>query len=128
MHAKLQGIGPATVAGALYGVPDPQGWFPALIAGAGVVHGWLYEAGPEFGEADLAQLDAYEDFDPEHPERSLYIRDMIEAAGEDGTRCEAQVYRFAQPLPEGSRAIPGGHFRAWLAEQGLGEFQGLREA
>lgn len=127
VHARLCELGPAVVSATLYGVPDPQGWFPALIAGEGVVKGRLYETGPGFGAADLARLDAYENFDPARPERSLYIREEFAVTGADGRCSEAQAYRFAQPLPAGSRAIEAGDFRAWLAGEGLGEFEGLRD-
>ena len=56
VHALVRRIGPATVRGSLFAVPDAQGWFPALIAGEGTVHGALYEATSELSAAELAQI------------------------------------------------------------------------
>lgn len=114
-HALLRELGPATTEGHLHAIPDPLGWYPALLPGAGTVHGRLYEAAPGFGEAELARLDAYEDFDPADSSESLYLREMIGLSGGG----EAQAYRFNQPLPPAARPIPGGDFRAWLAREGL---------
>lgn len=100
---KLNDLGPRHVPGVLYAIPDPDGWYPALLTGEGTVMGRLYQAGADFGAAELAVLDAYEDFDPADRDGSLYLREFFA----DG----AQVYRFNQPLPEGARAIPGRRFR-----------------
>lgn len=113
---KLRDSGAARIAGALYAIPDPEGWYPALVDGAATVHGRLYEAPPAFDEADLAALDAYEDCDLDDPAGSLYLRVPL-AIG-------AQAYRFNQPLPEGARTIPDGDFAAWIAREGLRPFDG----
>ena len=127
VHEKLRAIGPASVEGLLEAVGDPEGWYPALLAGDGTVHGRLYETVEGFGEADLARLDAYENYDPDQPDTSLYLRETVVATNSDGSVSEAQAYRFNLPLPEGSRPIDGGDFRSWLEEQGLRAFGGLRE-
>ncbi|MCB2060324.1 MAG: gamma-glutamylcyclotransferase family protein [Novosphingobium sp.] len=127
VHERLQAVGPATVEGILEAVPDPDGWYPALLAGDGQVHGRLYESVEGFGAADLARLDAYENYDPARPDRSLYLRETCTATAPDGTLCEAQAYRFNRPLPDGSHPIPSGDFRSWLEEQGVRAFGGLRE-
>ncbi|MCW1401758.1 gamma-glutamylcyclotransferase [Novosphingobium sp. MW5] len=124
VHRLLEPMGEAEAAGVLYAIPDEAGWFPALVAGQGAVHGRLYVPRAGFDAADLARLDAYEDFDPADLAGSLYVREEIGL--ESGGR--AQVYRFNQPLPEGAQPIPGGDFRGWLAETGLAQFTGLREA
>ena len=124
IHALLEPLGTAEVRGALHAVPDASGWFPALLTGDGPVHGRLYAARAGFEPADLAHMDAYEDYDPGRPGASLYLRRAVELAG-GGT---AQAYLFNQPLPSGSRAIAHGDFRLWLAETGEAPFSGLREA
>lgn len=124
IHALLAPEGPATAAGALYAVPDATGWFPALLPGDGPVQGRTYTARAHFSAADLARMDAYEDFDPAAPHASLYLRQAIVLA-QGGP---AQAYRFNQPLPAGSVPIPHGDFRRWLAETGAAQFTGLREA
>lgn len=125
IHAKLTRLGQATATGSLYGVPDPEGWFPALLPGTGTVDGGLYLAGPGFGESDLARMDAYEDCEPLAPEASLYRREPMPVLGSHG-RVEAQVYLFNRPLPAGSRVIPGGNFRRWVAVEELPVFGGTR--
>lgn len=128
VHRLLGAIGPASVAGTLFAVPDPAGWYPALLPGDGTVHGRLFAARDGFSPADLARLDAYEDFDPQAPAHSLYVRETAAAVLADASQAHAQVYRFNQPLPDGSRPIRGGDFRAWIAATGLSVFTGLREA
>ena len=83
-----------------------------------------YAARPQFSADDLARIDAYEDFDPANPEASLYIRRSISLV-EGG---EAQAYVWNRPLPDGARPIGHGDFRRWLADQGLRQFTGLRDA
>ncbi|MFT4027873.1 MAG: gamma-glutamylcyclotransferase family protein [Novosphingobium sp.] len=111
---KLRDLGPARAAGAVHAIPDPGGWYPALVAGEGTVAGRLYEATPDFGEADLAALDAYEEFDPADPAGSPYLRVPI-AEG-------LQAYRFNRPLPPDARPIPDGDFAAWIGREGLRAF------
>jgi gamma-glutamylcyclotransferase (GGCT)/AIG2-like uncharacterized protein YtfP len=115
---RLRDLGPARIAGLLYAIPDPQGWYPGLVEGAGQVEGRLFEALPEFAEADLAALDAYEDFDPCDPAGSLYRRITVDVAGRP-----AKVYRFNQPLPAGARPIPDGDFAEWIALAELPAFR-----
>jgi len=123
-HARLRPIGPARVAGALWAVPDPAGWYPALVSGPGQVHGLLYAATDGFGADDLARLDAWEDFRCDQPAESLYLREQMPATTAHGASFPAQVYRFNQPLPTGARAIVDGDFRAWLAATGFGGYAG----
>lgn len=124
VHRLLEPRGVATAQGALFAVPDEAGWFPALLPGEGQVHGKLYAPREGFSLADLARLDAYEDYDPARPEASLYLREEI-VLGQGGS---VQTYRFNQPLPALAQPIPRGDFRKWLAETGLAQFTGLREA
>jgi gamma-glutamylcyclotransferase (GGCT)/AIG2-like uncharacterized protein YtfP len=111
------------VAGTLYAVPDPDGWYPALLPGADVVHGQLYRAGAGFDAAALDRMDAYEDYRPDDPAGSLYIRGEAALLGGGSI---AQVYRFNQPLLAGSLPLPGGDFRAWLTGSGAVAFAGRR--
>lgn len=121
-HGLLRDLGPATTPGTLQAVREPQGWYPALLPGAGLVHGRLYAAAAGFGEAELARLDAYEDFDPADPAGSLYLRETI-VATRGGSPVEAQAYRFNQPLPSGARPIADGDFSAWLAREGVSAYR-----
>jgi len=124
IHALLEPEGPAMAKGNLHAVPDPAGWFPALVPGDGPVHGKTYRARAGFSAADLAQMDAYEDYDPAASDASLYIRAELALAGGG----MAQAYLFNRPLPPESQPIAHGDFRRWLAETGQAQFTGLREA
>jgi gamma-glutamylcyclotransferase (GGCT)/AIG2-like uncharacterized protein YtfP len=85
------------------------------IAGRGYVHGTLYDFGHYPGavledssshrisgtiyrlpqDADvLAQLDAYEEYFPESPEASQFIRELHEVHWEDGRTVRCWVYVF----------------------------------
>jgi gamma-glutamylcyclotransferase (GGCT)/AIG2-like uncharacterized protein YtfP len=125
IHRKLEPRGPAWVTGTLYAVPDPCGWYPALLGGAGSVHGHLYEADSGFTEQDLAVLDAYEDYDPASPSNSLYMRGSMQAVSADRANWQVQAYRYQSGLPMGSQLIVEGDFRAWLEQRGAQEFDGL---
>ena len=120
IHALLKPLGPATVRGALHAIPDALGWFPALVAGDGLVHGKVYAARPGFSAADLASMDGYEDFDPANPAASLYLRQELELTG-GGT---AQAYVWNRALPAGAVPIASGDFREWLASRGMPQFRG----
>lgn len=119
VHARLRDLGRATARGTLYAVGEREGWYPVLLAGAGPVHGRLYEAAPGFGAADLAALDAWEEFDPANPAASVYVRATLVVAAEDGLFHEAQAYSFNRPLPPGAQPIADGDFAGWLARTGL---------
>lgn len=119
VHACLRDEGPATARGTLHALGEPEGWYPVMLAGAAPVHGRLYSAAPGFGEADLAALDAYEDFDPTNPAGSLYLRTTIVVADAAAGFHEAQAYVFNGSLPPGALAIPDGDFAAWIAREGL---------
>jgi len=124
LHRRLEAGVPATAPGRLYAIPDPAGWYPAFIpdpAGA-AVHGMVHAAGPGFAQADLAALDAYEDYRPADPAGSLYLRRplTVSSAGED---IGAQAYIYNAVLPAGARPIACGDFRTFLAAHGLPEFR-----
>ena len=119
VHGRLLPLGPATARGQLYAIADPQGWYPALVAGKGVVHGQLYAAGPEFNAADLAALDGFENCDPARPGESDYGREAVVVIDAGSQPRTAQVYRWLRPLPEAAPFIADGDFARWLAIGGL---------
>jgi gamma-glutamylcyclotransferase (GGCT)/AIG2-like uncharacterized protein YtfP len=105
-RAAHRGLGPgvaAQVRGALYAVPDPLGWYPAMVPGEGVVHGYVYRVVDGF---DVGALDAYEGAD--------YRREAIEVQG-----ITAHAYIWAGALPLGAVLIPSGDFAAFAAAHGL---------
>lgn len=123
-HRKLRPVGPGTVRGRLYAIPDPAGWYPALLPGREPVRGMLYEVRRGFGIADLRALDEYEEFDRRSPEGSLYWRRPVAVSGEAFGCCRAEAYVCKRNLPAASRRIRGGDFRAWLETTGLRAFVG----
>lgn len=124
IHSVLRPLGPAIARGRLYAIPDPRGWYPALLPGEGEVRGQVYEATPDFARQDLAAMDAYEDFDPAAVPRSLYRRVRIAAVGRDAKCVRAETFVFNRGLPVGSQRIAGGDFAAWLALRGRRAFEG----
>ena len=116
----LAGLGlgaPATTTGALYAIPDRQGWYPALILTqarhATSVVGTLHAA----GAVDLAAIDAFEGAD--------YARQPVPVDGWDGYgETVAQAYVWTGALPEGAEAIAHGDFVRWLAETGRSAYSG----
>lgn len=68
------------------------------------VRGELYELG---GRRALAGLDAYEDYDPRRPERSLFLRRETSVELDSGDTMTAWVYCYAGPLGRGRRIASG---------------------
>ena len=103
-------VGPCRLAGWLYEVGD--GDYPGLVLdasgadggdGGRIVHGELHEV---LDDAVLALLDAWEGFDPAHPETSEYVRRAVRLVDPP---IDAWVYegRHAQRGP----AVDGGDWR-----------------
>lgn len=124
IHALLQPLGPATLAGDLYAIPDPDGWFPIFTSGDGTVHGELYAAGPAFAANHLAMLDRYEECDPASPETCAYLRKAQKVRDAGGGAVEVQVYCWSRPVPAGAVRIAGGRFGEWVRLAGVVPFGG----
>lgn len=119
LHGRLRPVASASVQGALFAIPEAGGWYPALVPdGRGAVHGTLSVALAVFTDADLARMDAWEDYDPARPDLSLYLRRTVALDGGG----EAEAYVWNRPLPKGAIRIAHGDFRRWLAESGFEEF------
>jgi gamma-glutamylcyclotransferase (GGCT)/AIG2-like uncharacterized protein YtfP len=104
----LAGIGPgraASATGTIFAIPDPQGWYPALLPGDGVVHGAVHAQ----GQADLAAMDAFEG--PRYRRQAVPV--MIA-----GATVMAEAYCWIDALPGGTEPIAHGDFARWLAETG----------
>ena len=73
--ALLGAARPATVPGQLYAVPDARGHYPVMVAAAGEerVHGAILIRGSRFAATKLAELDAFEGFDPGDPARHVEV-------------------------------------------------------
>lgn len=103
--------GAATTRGTLWAIPDPQGWYPALLPGEGTVMGQAVAARAALDACALARLDVFE---------AGYCRREIVLDGGD----IAQAWLWARELPAGARPIPGGDYRAWLGQTGLPPYRG----
>ena len=148
IHAALEPLGQARTGGVLYAIPDPAGWFPALVQGdgtamggaltgrpftggpftGGAVGGALYRATAGFDLGLLAQIDAYEEFDPSDPTGSLYRRVPLMVRTGDNVEIEAAAYLWNCALPPGAARVSGGHFGRWLEETGHRVFGAIRSA
>ena len=125
VHDRLRPIGPGSVSGALWAIPDDAGWYPALVPGdAGQAHGMLYAATDRFGPDDLARLDAWEDYRPHQLTASRYLREEMQVGDPAGAHVAAQAYRYNQPLPRDARRIVRGDFQAWLDATGFRPYGG----
>lgn len=110
----------ATVSGRLFAVADPRGHYPVMIAGDGGerVGGAVFAPGLDFGPVELAELDAFEDFDPCGRAQSDYVRESVIATLVDGATLVAEVYRWNRALPADAVPILHGDFARYLAESG----------
>ncbi|MBC2667495.1 gamma-glutamylcyclotransferase [Novosphingobium flavum] len=115
LHRKLAPGSPAEARGSLFAVPDPDGWYPALMHDpeGGPVRGVMHETLPPFSEADLAALDAYEGAD--------YVRAEIPVE-DGGLTFMAHAWVWAGALPSGAEPVPDGDFAAFLMRRGLRGF------
>lgn len=111
IHDRLRPLGAATVRGKLLAIPDPDGWYPALLPGDGRVHGALYAAAPDFASDDLGLIDAWEGDD--------YRRVVL-----DTDRGPAEGYVFVAACPSDAVPVPSGSFARFLAETGHRAFAG----
>ena len=119
--ARLGEALPATVAGCLFAVPDPRGHFPVMLEAAGEsrVSGAVLVPDPRFGAAELAELDAFEGFDPARPGQSDYVRRGLSARLGDGGTVSADAYCWNRPVGANFVPIPHGDFARYLAETGV---------
>jgi gamma-glutamylcyclotransferase (GGCT)/AIG2-like uncharacterized protein YtfP len=63
-------------------------------------------------ERTLPVLDDYEDYRPDNPSHSLYVRKRTVAQLEDGGTVVCWIYWLARP-PRKFRMVPGGDWQAW---------------
>ena len=83
------------------------GPYPALVPGEGEVDGqvaWV-------DDALLARLDAIEEFNPRHPERSEYVRERLDAQLAHGESSSVWVYVFNRPVSAATRIAHGDYLR-----------------
>jgi gamma-glutamylcyclotransferase (GGCT)/AIG2-like uncharacterized protein YtfP len=118
MLPKFKRIGEARTPGRLFAIRAPHMIYPALLLPASpgeTVAGIAYAAEPSFTEGDLALLDSYEEYFPEAPSKSEYLRKSLSVILKSGEHLSAWVYVYNFPLPENAEPIPSGDFKAYLA-------------
>lgn len=96
-------LGPGSVRGRLLDLGAYPGLVPAVTRDERV-RGELYAIR---GRRILAALDAYEDYDPQRPERSLFLRREVQVELDSGESRTAWVYWYAGPPGRGRRIVSG---------------------
>lgn len=118
MLPKFKRVSEATTPGRLFAIRAPHMIYPALLlpASAGeTVAGIAYAAEDSFTEGDLALLDSYEEYFPEAPSKSEYLRKSLSVTLKTGEHLSAWVYVYNFSPPENAEPIPTGDFKAYLA-------------
>ena len=90
-------VGPASIPGRLY----DAGSYPAAVAPMKPeerVYGEVYAIPPGRAAEVLKQLDRYEGCLPDAPDRSLFRRERVQAAMDDGQVYSAWVYLYNPPV------------------------------
>ncbi len=97
------------------------GAFPGMKEGnnGSLVHGELYELVDP--QTFFDTLDLIEGYWPEQPERSLYVRKLINVSTAAGEK-SAWAYILNQPFP-GLQPIPSGDYRQYAPEAEFSELE-----
>lgn len=101
----IESCEPASIPGHLYDL----GLFPALVIGDGVVRGELLQLTEESMSAILGVLDRLEGYNPNAPERSMYIRSVVEVTTDSGGHQRAYTYYYNRD-PLKLRRLEGGEW------------------
>jgi gamma-glutamylcyclotransferase (GGCT)/AIG2-like uncharacterized protein YtfP len=96
-------LGRGRVRGRLLDLGAYPGLVPAITRNEWV-HGELYAI---TGWRSLARLDAYEDYDPRRPERSLFLRREVRVTLDSGESNTAWAYFYAGPAARGRHIASG---------------------
>lgn len=113
LKSSARFLGKATIAGRLYDLGDFPGARPSDLPGE-EIEGELYELRDL--SRQLRTLDEYEEFDPDHPEKSLFVRQRVDVRLESGKKLEAWTY-FLPQEPAGARRIRNGDYLEFRKER-----------
>lgn len=111
---KLTRLGEASMPGRLFAIKTPRLTYPVLIedwTSTARVAGTCFEMRSNFTEADLNALDSYEDYFPDRPDASEYLRKPLPVKLKCGASLTAWVYVYKAALPENADPIPSGDFK-----------------
>ena len=112
IDSKLTYVGRGAIRAALFDL----GLYPAAIpAPDGEVWGEVYEMTD--APAVLAALDEIEGYRPDHPDRSLYVRQETEVVLPDGQVAAASAYFYNAPLGRAPR-IRSGDYLEYVKARG----------
>ncbi len=103
---RFEPVGRGTVRGTLYDL----GSYPGAVLDEGStrrISGTVFRL--PAGREILSRLDAYEEFDPGAPERSLFIRRRYPVRMDDGQTLSCWVYEYNGPT-EHAAIIEGGAY------------------
>lgn len=103
LDRRLRFLMPCLVRGRLFDL----GPYPGFVPGDGLVRGELFEP---LDDAILADLDAFEEYDPAEPAKSPFVRERIALVG---SALAAFIYRYAGPV-DGFPEIASGD---WVAHR-----------
>lgn len=119
-HARA--IAPATTRGYLHDL----GLYPAMSAGEGTVRGELVRLDPADLPAVLAVIDRLEDYRPDDPAGSMYLRRVVAVELADGGWERAHAYFYNRAAAALPRIAGGEWFPADAPAVGIGDVE--REA
>jgi gamma-glutamylcyclotransferase (GGCT)/AIG2-like uncharacterized protein YtfP len=102
LERRLRYLMPCVVRGRLFDL----GPYPGFAAGDSLVHGELFEP---LDDAILANLDAFEEYDPVAPANSPFVRESTALVG---SPLAAFIYRYTGPV-DGFPEIASGDWVAY---------------
>lgn len=106
LERAFRPLGPCRIPGLIYDL----GGYPGLVDGEGAVIGELFEvADPSV----IARLDTFEDYYPQAPDRSRYLRRQITLLT---PACKAWVYLWNLPVT-GFARVESGDWLEWVASK-----------
>jgi len=106
LRSSARFLGKGRIAGRLYDLGEFPGAIPSALPGE-EIKGELYELS-DLGR-QLKALDAYEEFDPIHPDKSLFVRQRVDVRLENGESLKAWTY-FLPQEPAKARRIRSGDY------------------
>lgn len=124
LGAHATRVGRASFRGQLFDL----GEYPGAVPSAAVsdrVAGELYRIEPGREAALFAELDRYEDCDPDDPAAGEYVRARAQVEAESGAPFEAWIYLYNRPTG-GLERIVSGDFSAWATERASARAGGTR--
>ena len=117
--------GGASFEGRLFDLGGYPGAVPSEAPSERVV-GELYRIEPGREAALFAELDRYEDCDPDKPSLGEYVRVRARVEAESGAAIEAWIYLYNRAT-DGLQRIASGDFSAWARGRASARAGGIRD-